>query len=78
MNNPNPKECKTRNHFSHRLLDIGLDSIGYENFVVNYSKEFKDSKAGAHTQNIESSWQWMCRQLSRGGGHTDSMDQHLS
>lgn len=31
---------------------------------MNHSEEFVDSETGAHTQNIESSWRWMRRQLS--------------
>lgn len=36
-----------------------------------------NSETGAHTQNIESSWRWMRRELSRGGVHTASMADHM-
>lgn len=51
---------------------------GYHHDTVNHSEEFVNSQTGAHTQNIESSWRYMRRFLSRGGVHKDTLADHLS
>jgi len=56
---------------------INLNDHGYIHKTVNHSQEFVDSETGAHTQNIESSWRWMRRQLSRGGIHSTTLADHM-
>jgi len=56
---------------------IGLEAEGYIHKTVNHSEQFVDSVIGAHTQNIESSWRSMRRNLSRGGVHKAKLDEHL-
>lgn len=57
---------------------IDLENCGYVHKTVNHSEEFVNSDTGAHTQNIESSWRWMRRFLSRGGVRKNNLADHLS
>jgi len=56
---------------------INLNDNGYIHKTVNHCEEFVDSITGAHTQNIESSWRWMRRQLSRGGVGSSRIADHM-
>ncbi|CAL1671812.1 unnamed protein product [Lasius platythorax] len=56
---------------------FNLNDNGYIHETVNHSKEFVNSETGAHTQNIELSWRWMRRQLSRGGVHSNNIADHM-
>lgn len=56
---------------------IDLEDHGYVHKTVNHSEFFVDPETGAHTQNIESSWRWMRRELSRGGVQKSSIADHL-
>jgi len=54
-----------------------LEQYEYVHKTVNHSEFFVDPEIDAYTQNIESSWRWMRRQLSRGGVHKQSIADHL-
>ncbi|XP_043478507.1 uncharacterized protein LOC122508906 [Leptopilina heterotoma] len=56
---------------------IDLEQCGYVHDTVKHSEEFVNSTTGAHTQNIESSWRWMRRSLSRGGVRKHNLADHL-
>lgn len=56
---------------------MNLNTHGYVHETVNHSEEFVDSVTGAYTQNIESSWRWMRRSLSRGGVTKQTIGDHL-
>ncbi|CAH2084406.1 unnamed protein product [Euphydryas editha] len=56
---------------------LNLNQHGYVHDTVNHNFEFVNSETGAHTQNIESSWRWMRRELSRGGVRSETMADHL-
>jgi len=56
---------------------MNLEEHGYVHKTVNHSESFINHETGAYTQNIESSWRWMRRELSRGGVRKDSLGDHL-
>ena len=56
---------------------INLEDHRFDHKTVNHSEEFVNQDTGAHTQNIESSWRWMRRLLSRGREHKCNLADHL-
>ncbi|KMQ86603.1 putative transposase-like protein [Lasius niger] len=56
---------------------INLENHGYVYKTVNHSEEFVNHDTGTHTENIESSWRWMRRFLSRGGVCKSNLADHL-
>jgi len=58
---------------------MNLEEHGYVHKTVNHSESFINHETvyTAYTQNIESSWRWMRRELSRGGVRKDFLGDYL-
>ncbi len=54
-----------------------LKDNGYLHLTVNYSDNFVDPNAVAHSQNTECEWRPLKHRISRGGVHTRYIDDHL-